>query len=93
MMRADPTILKRIGRAIAFVLVGMTIVATAIGINKHNQTGSTSLTAKTYVVTPLSAELERCRNITQPEDVDDSCRAAWAKVRQHFFQTHDEAQP
>jgi conjugative transfer region protein TrbK len=37
------------------------------------------------VVDPLGAELERCRKIARPDDVDDACRAAWAEIRRRFF--------
>jgi conjugative transfer region protein TrbK len=87
-MRADPTLVKRVGRVIAFALIGAAIAATAARVN--DQEAAIPPTPAAQVVDPLGAELERCRKIARPEDVDDACRIVWAEVRQHFF-TPDHA--
>ena len=91
-MRADPILLKRIGRATAFALVGAAIVATAISLRGHAPVVSISAPAA-HLADPLDAELVRCREIARPEDVDDACRAAWAELRRRFFAPHLEEQP
>ena len=87
-MRADSTLVKRMGRVIAFALIGAAIAATAARINDRE--AAVPPTPAAQVVDPLGAELERCRKIARPEDVDDACRIVWAEVRQRFF-TPDHA--
>jgi len=87
-MRLDPLLLKRIGRAAAFALVGAAILATGIRMGGHTPPPQRPAPAAP-VADPLDAELARCRDIARPEDVDDACRAAWAKVRRRFFAPHD----
>ncbi len=83
-MRPDSILLKRIGRAVAFALVGAAIVATAVSMS--GRTPVTPMPASTaHLTDPLDAELVRCREITRPDDVDDACRAAWAELRRRFF--------
>ena len=82
-MRADPILVKRITRATAFALAGVAIVVAAVRIDRSEPTPSPRPVAP--VVDPLGAELERCRKIARPEDVDDACRAAWAEIRRRFF--------
>jgi len=87
-MRADPVLLKRIGRAAAFALVGAAILAA--GISLHRAPSPAPATAPAMQsADPLDAELARCRDIVRPEDVDDACRNAWAEVRRRFFAPHD----
>ena len=92
-MRVGPIPLKRIGRAVACALVGAVLIATAMRIDRREPTVAAVPPAQT--ADPLSTELERCRNISKLEDVDDSCRAAWAEARRRFFSPHEpsEARP
>jgi len=82
-MRADPTLMKRLGRMIAFALVGAALAAAAARLD--NREAAIPPTPAAQVVGPLDAELERCRKIPRPEDVDDACRTAWAELRRRFF--------
>ncbi len=91
-MRADPIFRKRIGRAVAFALVGAVLLATVIHMG--NRAPVTPIPAPTaHIADPLDAELARCREIARPEDVDDACRAAWAEMRRRFFAPHQEGRP
>lgn len=86
-MRIDAVLLKRIGRAAAFTLLGAAILAAAISIRPRERIAP--LPAQAAPTTdPLDAELARCRTIARPEDVDDACRTAWAEVRRRFFAPH-----
>jgi conjugative transfer region protein TrbK len=40
----------------------------------------------------VAAELARCRALTDPAQVDDACRRAWAERRARFF-SKPEARP
>ena len=82
-MRADPIHVKRVTRATAFAVAGVAIVVVAVRMDRREPALSPRPVAP--VVDPLGAELERCRKIARPEDVDDACRAAWAEIRRRFF--------
>jgi len=82
-MRADPALVKRMARVIAFALLGAALAATAARIDDREADVPPTPTPR--AVDPLDAELERCRKIARPEDVDEACRIVWAKVRQRFF--------
>ena len=87
-MRVDAVLLKRIGRATAFALLGVTILATAISVRSRERAAPLPAQAAP-TADPLDAELARCRAIARPEDVDDEYRAAWAEVRRRFFAPHE----
>ena len=89
-MRADSILLKRVGRALACALASAAIVTAAVRIDRREPTMAPEPTAHT--ADPLGAELERCRNISNPKDVDDSCRAAWEETRRRFFALHDPSE-
>ena len=38
---------------------------------------------------PVAIELARCRAITDPAQIDDACRRAWAERRARFFSVPD----
>ena len=91
-MRIDAAQVKRITRAGAVALLGIAILAAAITMNARPKSVQQPA-PQIQSADPLDAELARCRAILRPEDVDDSCRAAWAEVRRRFFATHDEVKP
>ena len=85
-MRPGPILPHRIGRAAAFIVLGVAIVAATVRFDRHRQAAPP---AQVHTLSSLDAELTRCRTIKNPEDVDPACRAAWAEIRQHFFAPDD----
>ncbi len=92
-MRVDTALVKRAGHAAAFVILGPVILVAAIRTQREAPKPPPDPVARQ--ADPLDSELNRCRAITRPEDVDDACRAAWAEVRRRFFAPHEagEARP
>ena len=82
-MRPSPALLKRLGQAGGFVLLGGAVAALGVRIDLAAPTAPRH--ALTAEAKPLEAELARCRRIDRPEDVDAACRAAWAELRRRFF--------
>lgn len=78
---------RRLVRWLAVALVGAAIFATAARLADQNPAARESVTIypRTYPLDPLSAELARCKAITDPAAVDDACRAAWAENRRQFL--------
>ncbi len=93
MRRVDPILIRRVGRAGAFALLGAVILISAILFHRERPTPVLPpLSASPQAVAAdkaLDATLERCRAIARPQDVDDACRAAWAEMRRRFFAPHD----
>ena len=80
-MRADPALLKRLAQMVAVMLIGAAIAVTTAGLDRRVVVAPASEAS----ADPLAAELERCRRIVRPEEVDDACRVAWAETRRRFF--------
>ncbi len=93
-MRVDAALIKRTGRAAGLVFLGAAILVAAIRIHREPPTPQPPVPVVPQA-DPLDVELNRCRAISRPEDVDDACRAAWAERRRHFFapQGAGEVQP
>jgi conjugative transfer region protein TrbK len=81
---------RRLGRWIAYALVAGAVLATGVRLAGEDSAGeaTTKLHAPVLPADPLSAELARCRAITDPAAVDDACRAAWAENRRRFLNLH-----
>lgn len=78
---------RRLVRWLAVALVGAAILATGLRLADEDPTARETVTVnpRTYPLDPLSAELARCKAITDPAAVDDACRAAWAENRRQFL--------
>ncbi|MEJ1978629.1 MAG: putative entry exclusion protein TrbK-alt [Acetobacteraceae bacterium] len=86
-MRVDAALIKRTGRAAGFVVLGAAILVAAIRV--HRESSPPPPESVVQQTDPLDTELNRCRAITRPQDVDNACRAAWAERRRRFFAPHD----
>ncbi len=73
-----------IGRAAAFALVAVAIVATAVHF-RHGGTPRAALSAPSRTSDPLALRLARCQAIGMAAKDDASCEAAWAENRRRFF--------
>ena len=91
-MRINAAQVKRITRIAAIVVLGVAILAAAVTMNARPKSVQQP-SAQVQNTDPLDAELARCRAMLHPEDIDESCRAAWAEVRRRFFAPHDEVKP
>jgi conjugative transfer region protein TrbK len=67
--------------ALAFAVLAICLAAAELD---RSQAGGTSTVAVT-IADPAGSELARCRAITDPAQVDDACRRAWAERRARFF--------
>ncbi|HVB81146.1 MAG TPA: putative entry exclusion protein TrbK-alt [Candidatus Binataceae bacterium] len=74
-------------RAVGFVALAATIVATAVHV-RHDQIGAGARvgSAATSVQSdPLARELARCQAIGMAAKDDGPCEAAWAENRRRFL--------
>jgi conjugative transfer region protein TrbK len=78
---------------IRFAALGFAVLAICLAASEldRSQAGGTSTVAVT-TTDPAGTELARCRAITDPAQVDDACRRAWADRRARFFSL-PETQP
>lgn len=93
MSRVDATLFVRFG-AVAFAVLAILLAA----VQLNRETGRDGSAASVVIVArhadavdPLSAELARCRALTDPAAIDEACRRAWSERRARFFGT--EARP
>lgn len=93
MTRFDTALLVRFG-ALAFAVLAIVLAA----VQLDREAGRDGSTARLVTVAPdraadapLAAELARCRALTDPAQIDEACRRAWAERRARFF--GEEARP
>jgi conjugative transfer region protein TrbK len=82
-MRTPRLTLTAMSRATGFVLVGATIVATALHFRDDRPTASSVPAAR--LADPLAAKLARCQAMGMAAQNDAACTAAWAENRRRFF--------
>ena len=87
MIRFDDSVLIRFG-SLAFAVIAITLAA----IQLDRESGREGSAAPVVTLAPgpdaadlLSAELTRCRALTDPAAIDEACRRAWAERRARFF--------
>lgn len=77
---------RRFARWLGFALVGGALFATGVRLADQAEPPETvTVHSPLFPSDPLSAELARCRAITDPAAVDNACRAAWAENRRLFL--------
>ena len=81
-LRADITPVIRFA-ALAFAVLAICLAAAELDRGEPAATDATAVIGQT--ANPAAAELARCRAITDPAQVDDACRRAWAERRARFF--------
>ena len=95
MTKADTALLIRFG-ALAFAMLAIVLAVVQLD-GEAGRDGS-----KVEVVTvapdegaadPLASELARCRALTDPTQIDEACRRAWAERRARFFGERSEVRP
>ena len=74
--------------ALAFAVLAICLAAAEL--DRAEPAGTSTVAAVT--ADTVAAELARCRAISDPAQVDDACRYAWAKRRARFFSL-PEARP
>lgn len=87
MSRVDTALLVRLG-ALAFAVLAIVLAAVQFGREVDRNEGAVhvaTITSDADAADPLSTELARCRALTDPAQVDDACRRAWAERRARFF--------
>lgn len=87
MTRADAGLAFRFG-ALAFALLAIVLAVVQLDWQAGRDEGAAEVVTVApdeSAVDPLSAELARCRALTDPAAVDDACRRAWAERRARFF--------
>jgi len=75
------------GRAVGFVALAATIVATAVHF-RHDQIGAggrVGSAATSMQSNPLARELARCQAIGMAAKDEAACEAAWSENRRRFF--------
>jgi conjugative transfer region protein TrbK len=72
--------------ALAFAVLAICLAAAELD---RGQPAETSTAARVVTADPVAAELARCRAISDPVQVDDGCRRAWAERRARFFSVPD----
>ncbi|HZF43410.1 MAG TPA: putative entry exclusion protein TrbK-alt [Sphingomonadaceae bacterium] len=72
--------------ALAFAVLAICLAAAELD---RGEPAETSTAAPATSSDPIKAQLARCRAITDPARVDDSCRRAWAELRTRFFSVPD----
>lgn len=87
MTKPDTSLLVRFG-ALAFAVLAIVLAA----VQLDRETGRAGIAVEVVTVAPneaaadpLGAELARCREFTDPAQVDEACRLAWAERRARFF--------
>ena len=88
MSRVDTAVLVRFG-ALAFAVLA--IVLAAVQLDRGTSRDGSAVSAITIApdadpADPLSAELARCRALTDPAAIDEACRRTWAARRARFFE-------
>jgi conjugative transfer region protein TrbK len=82
---------RRFARWIGFAVAGGALLATGARLADSQEKEVVTNLSPLLPADPVSAELARCRAITDPAAVDDACRAAWAENRRRFLSL-DKAQ-
>lgn len=82
MTRAEPAILVRFG-ALAFAVLA--IVIAAVQLDREAVRDGRGPEVVEIAPDQGAAELARCRALTDPAQVDEACRRAWAERRARFF--------
>lgn len=87
MSRFDSAVMVRFG-ALAFAVLAIVLAAVQLD-RESGRVGSvgsvTPVAPAELAVEPLAAELARCRALTDPATIDETCRRAWAERRARFF--------
>lgn len=87
MSRSNAALLVRFG-ALAFAVLA--IVLAAVQLDREADRDGSGVAVVTVepneaATDPLSSELVRCRALTNPAQIDEVCRSAWAERRARFF--------
>ncbi len=90
---ADLTFWVRVG-AVLFAASAVLVAVLTARLDARDQRESAPAVAATPAKPdPLSPELARCSKLTDPAQVDDACRRAWAEQRSRFFSPATSARP
>jgi conjugative transfer region protein TrbK len=84
-LKADIALVIRFA-ALAFAVLAICLAAAELD---RGAPAAPSAGAPVAAADPVAAELARCRAITDPAQIDDACRRAWAERRAHFFSVPD----
>jgi conjugative transfer region protein TrbK len=76
--------------ALAFAVLAVCFAAAEL--DREEPTLAVPAATASEAADPVAAELARCRAISDPAQVDDACRRAWAERRARFF-SQPEARP
>lgn len=82
MPRLDTTAWVRIA---AVALAALALLASAIEIGGVREEQAVALSASITALSPLAAELERCRTLRPESPRDEACNRAWAESRRRFL--------
>ena len=78
------------GRVVLVVM--LTVVAMVLLITLENRARSTAQAAPApAAISPLRADLQRCRGLGEAAVDDVGCQAAWAESRARFFGSGEES--
>ncbi len=69
--------------ALAFAVLAVCFAAAEL--DREEAAVTVAAAAASEAADPVAAELARCRAISDPAQVDDACRRAWAVRRARFF--------
>ena len=73
-------------RGVVYVVLAVTLLATAIALNNRQYQPEGTLPAEHSPATDnLDAELARCKALGTKAANDAACKAAWRTNREHFF--------
>lgn len=95
MSRVDTALLVRFG-ALAFAVLAIVLAAVQLDREGGRDGGVVEVAEVAPdegATDPLAAELARCRALTDPAQVDEACRRAWAERQARFFGQPEEARP
>jgi conjugative transfer region protein TrbK len=90
---ADLTFWVRVGAALFAGSAVLVAVLTARLDARDQRESARVAAAAPAAPDPLPAELARCSRLTDPAQVDDACRRAWAEQRRRFFSPATSARP